>query len=209
MMNTHTNAPRPSSSQVLGARVQLHAQNHPAGFALGGGLAAGAVTAVLALFSAAPALADPTGTPGWVLVAVLAAMLVAALVVGLLMYLHARRLPRTGEADPVRYASARVQAATGELGPDRATNDLARQLSGRFEYTSNPNYYLAPPFVVLVYISMRPLTEIIGPGFEPLMLLQLIPSIVLLAVISVVYHSAKKQHARFKAFRQSYDGADG
>ncbi|MGW5874931.1 hypothetical protein ACWFMI_00055 [Nocardiopsis terrae] len=200
-------APRPSGSQITGARIQLYAQNHPAGFALRGGIATGAVTALLALVTAAPALNDPTGAPGWILVSVPAAMLFAAFTVGLLMYLHGRKLPRVEETDPARYASAELQAATGDLGPDPDTNRLARRMSDRLVYTSNPNHYMSGLFAVMAFISLRPLTEIIGPDFEPLMLLQLTPSVILLTVSIAMYRSAKNRHERFKAFREAYDAS--
>lgn len=209
-MNTQTTtAPRPTGSQVLGARIRIHARNHPARFALGGGLAAGAGTAVLALLSATPALADPTGMPGWILVSVLVAMAVAALLTGLALFFHARRLPQADGADPVRYASARLQAAGGELGPDQETNRLARQLADRVERTNNPDYFVLPLFVVLSFLVARPLSDVIGPDFQPLALLQLLPGAVFLAFTLVLYSNAKKTHARVRNFRESYDAANG
>lgn len=201
-------APRPTGSQVLGARIRIHARNHPARFALVGGVTAGAGTAVLALLSAAPALADPTGIPGWVLVSVLAATAVAALLMGLTLFFYARSLPQVDGADPARYAAARLQAASGELGPDPETNRLARQLSDRLEHTNNPGYALLPLVAILTFISVRPLADIIGPDFQPLMLLQLVPTAVFLAAVVAVYYSVKGKHARVRNFRESYDAAN-
>jgi hypothetical protein len=202
-----TAAPVPTGSQVLGARIRIHARNHPARFALGGGIATGAGTAALALLSAAPTLTDPTGIPGWVLVSVLVAMAVAALLMGLALFFYARSLPKTNGTDPARYASARLQAASGELGPDPETNRLARRLSDRMERTNNPGYAMLPLFAVLAFISVRPLTEITGPDFQPLMLLQLVPNAVCLAALVAVYFSARGKHAQVRRFRESYDAA--
>lgn len=69
---------RPTGLQITGARLQIHAQNHPVGYAVYGAGLTGAGTIFLALLMAAPALADPTGAPGWVLVAVAASALAVA-----------------------------------------------------------------------------------------------------------------------------------
>ena len=209
-MNTQTAAaPRPTGPQVLGARIRIHARNHRVRFALGGGLAAGAGTAFLALIAAAPVLADPTGRPGWVLVSVLVAMAVAALLTGLALYSYALRLPQVTETDPVRYASARLQAASGELGPDAAINHLARQLADRVERTNNPDYFVLPFFMLLLFLVARPLSDVVGPDSQPLALLQLLPGAVFLVLALALYSSAKKTHSRVRKFRASYDAANG
>ncbi|WP_049577154.1 hypothetical protein [Nocardiopsis sp. SBT366] len=197
--------PRPTGTQVLGARVRVHARNRPVGFALGGGLVAGAMVALLALVSAAPALTDPTGAPGWLLAGVTVAMLVAALVVAGLLALYARSLPKVAETDPVRYATARLQAESGGLGPDHGTNRLAHQMSTHTGYGSDPRHHLVPLVVFLTLVTVRPLAEIIGPGFEPRTLVQLTPAIVLVLLVVPVYRRAMARHDRVAAFRRTYE----
>lgn len=209
-MNTQpAAAPRPTSTQVLGARTQIYARRSPGGYAVRGAALAAVGTVFLAVIAASPSLADPTGIPGWTLVGVLCATVIGALLVGLPMYVHARGLPEVGEADPVRYASARLQAASGKLGPDPDTNHLARRLSDRLVRNSNPLYAMSGLFVVLVFLAFLPLADVIGPGFDPLNLLRLAPGAVFLIAFVLVYANAKEQHKRFKAFRESYDAANG
>lgn len=207
-MNPRPPAPRPSGSQILRARTQIYARRDPGGFAARGAALAAVGSVFLAVTAASPSLADPTSIPGWTLVGVLCATIIGALLVGLPMYLHARNLPEVEETAPARYASARLQAASGELGPDLATNRLARQLSDRLVYTSNPTYYMGGLFVLLVFVAVLPLADVIGPGFDARNLLQLTPAIVFLTAFVIVYSTAKAQHTRFKAFRDSYDAAD-
>lgn len=206
-MNTQpaAHAPRPSGTQVLGARIQIYARRNPGGYAVRGAALAALGTVFLAVAAASPSLVDPTNIPGWTLVGVLCATLVGALLVGLPMYLHARNLPEVEGTDPFRYASARLQAASGELGPDPTTNHLARQLSDRLVYTSNPNYYMGGLFFFLVFVAVLPLADVVGPGFQPLNLLQLAPATVFLTATVIIYGYAKAQHTRFKAFREAYD----
>ncbi len=209
-MNTQpVSAPRPNGSQVLGARTQIYAQRSPGGFAVRGAALASAVVVVLAVIAASPSLVDPTNIPGWTLVGVLCATLVGALLVGVPMFLHARNLPQVEETDPVRYASARLQAASGKLGPDQATNRLARQLSDRLVHNSNPLNAMSGLLVVLVFVACLPLADVVGPGFEPVNLLRLAPGTAFLIVFVLVYLSAKDQHKRLKAFCESYDAAHG
>ncbi|MBE1455797.1 hypothetical protein H4W79_000011 [Nocardiopsis terrae] len=200
-------APRPSGSQITGARIQLYAQNHPAGFALRGAALAAVATTALAIVAAAPSLTDPTNIPGWTLVGVLVAAFVGALLVAVPMYFHGRNLPEVEESDPVRYASARLQAASGRLGPDPDINHLARRLSDRLVYNSNPNYYMGGLFVVMVFAALLPLADVIGPGFDAQHLFQLAPATVFLMVFVFVYSYARGQHTRFKAFREAYDAS--
>lgn len=201
-------APRPSGSQILGARTQIYARHNPGGYAARGAALAAVGTVFLAVTAASPSLADPTNIPGWTLVGVLCATLIGALLVGLPMYLHARNLPEVEETDPVRYASARLQAASGELGPDPTTNRLARQLSDRLVYNSNPVSYMGGLFVVLVFAAFLPLADVVGPGFDARNLFQLAPATVFLTAFGIVFFYAKGQHTRFKAFRDSYDAAN-
>ncbi|WP_017590780.1 hypothetical protein [Nocardiopsis ganjiahuensis] len=208
-MNTQpATAPRPTGSQVLGARIQIYAQRNPGGYAVRGAALAAVGAVFLAVTAAAPSLVDPTSIPGWTLVGILCATVVGALLAGLPMYVHARNLPDVEENDPVRYASARLQAASGELGPDPATNHLARRLSDRLVHNSNPGYAMGGLFIVLLFVTVLPLADIIGPGFTPLHLLRLAPATVFLIAFALAYSSAKAQHTRFKAFRESYDAAN-
>lgn len=208
-MNTQpTTAPRPTGSQVLGARIRIYAQRNPGGYAVRGAAPAAVGAVFLAVVAAAPSLVDPTSIPGWTLVGILCATVVGALLVGLPMYFQARNLPEVEEADPVRYASARLQAASGKLGPDPATNHLARRLSDRLVHDSNPAYAMGGLFVVLLFVAALPLADVVGPGFDPLNLLRLAPGAVFLIAFALVYSNAKAQHTRFKAFRESYDAAD-
>ncbi len=207
-MNARPTAlPRPTALQVLGSRIRVHAQGHPGAFAVGGGLVAGAVTALLALLSSTPGLADPTSAPGWLLASILTATLVVAALCGLLLFFEARSLPKVSETDPVRYATARLQAASGELGPDPETNRLARQLADRLERRSDPHHHLAPLFVIMVFVTFRPLAEVIGPDFEPLTLFQLTPTVLFLLLIVPAYLGARARYSRIAAFRSSYDAA--
>ncbi|QVJ01656.1 hypothetical protein KGD82_00520 [Nocardiopsis eucommiae] len=199
--------PRPTAAQVLGARVRIHAAHHPAAFAGGGGLVAGAFVALLALLSAAPGLTDPTGAPGWLLAGVAGAMLVGALVVALLLGLYARSLPKVAETDPVRYATARIQAASGELGPDPETNRLAHRMSTHTGYGSDPRHHLAPMLVILAFVTVRPLAEIIGPDFAPSMLFQLTPAVLLVLLVVPAHRRAMARYSRITAFRDRYESA--
>jgi peptidoglycan/LPS O-acetylase OafA/YrhL len=197
-------APRPTGSQVLGARIQIYARRSPGGYAVRGAALAAVGAVFLAVIAASPSLADPTGTPGWTLVGILCATVIGALLAGLPMYLHARSLPEVGETDPVRYAAARLQAASGRLGPDPDTNRLARGLSDRLVRNSNPAYAIGGLFVILLFVTALPLADVIGPGFEPLELLRLAPGA---AFLIAFYSHTRAQHTRFKAFRESYDAA--
>ncbi|GAA1456650.1 hypothetical protein NE857_33610 [Nocardiopsis exhalans] len=208
-MNTQPTAPRPTGSQILGARTQIYARSSPGGYAVRGAALAAAGTVLLAATAASPSLAVPGSIPGWTLIGILGATLVGALLVGLPMYFHARALPESGETDPIRYASAKLQAASGELGPDPATNRLARRLSDRLVHSSNPAYSLTGLVVGLAFVALLPMADVIGPGFDPRNLIQLTPAFGFLIVFTLVYSHAKTQHARFKAFRESYDAANG
>ncbi|GAB3742537.1 hypothetical protein [Nocardiopsis nanhaiensis] len=201
------NAPRPSASQVTGARIAIYAQRHPVGYAARGALLAGAATVALMFLAATPALSDPSGAPRWVMSAFPAAGFVAALLIGSLLFMHGRGLPDVTETDAVRYASAKLQAASGAPGPDEEINRSARQLSDHLVRTSAPSYAVAPIMIVFALISARPLAEVLPPGFEPVMLTQLIPSFVLAVLMGVLYFSAKRWHERFAAFRAAYDRA--
>lgn len=198
---------RPTGLQVTGARLQIHAQNHPVGYAVYGAGLAGAGTIFLALLMAAPALADPTGAPGWVLVAIAASALAVALLTGFFAYLYARRLPQVEESDPVRYASARLQAFSGGLGPDPNSNRTARRMVDHLIHTASPSYAVAPFLVVALAVTIRPLAEVVGPGFEPWMLMQFTPIVVMLVAMVALYGSAKRKHAAVIAFRDEYDAA--
>ncbi|MFE9246879.1 hypothetical protein [Nocardiopsis sp. NPDC006938] len=207
MTGPSTALPRPSARQVLGARVLLRSQSAPTAVAVGGGLAAGAVLGLMALASAAPALTDPTGTPGWVLLTVAAVMLAAAALCALWLRHEVRSLPRVTETDPARYAAARLRAASGALGPDPEENGLARQLTDRLERRSDPRVHMVPVFTILAFVTVRALVEVVGPGFEPLMLLQLVPALLILLLVIPVYRHGRALHTRYATFRRAYDAA--
>ena len=208
--NTHPTAiriRRPTALQITGARLQIHARNHPIGYAAYGAGVAGAVAILLAVLMAAPALADPTGAPGWVLVAAAVSALVVALATGLMAYLYARGLPRVEESDPIRYATARLQAFSGGLGPDPHGNRTARGMVDHLIHTASPSYAVAPFLIVAVAVAARPLAEVIGPGFEPWMLFQFTPIAIMLMAMGALYGSAKRKQAAVIAFRDEYDAA--
>ncbi|MFD3688795.1 hypothetical protein ACFWTE_28715 [Nocardiopsis sp. NPDC058631] len=202
-------SPRPGSLHITSARVQIYAQNNPAGYAFRCSALAGVLIALLAVTAASPSLADPTGIPGWSLVWIFHAVLVAALATGLFTYTRQKNLPRTGETDPVRYASARLQAASGDIGPDPETNRLARTLHDRFVRASNPGLYAASVFVGIVFCAFLPVADVNGPGFQAENLLRPAPLTCLLVLVLFLYYSVRTQRDRFEAFRATYDRRSG
>ena len=203
------NAPRPTTSQVTGARIQIYAQHHPVGFAVRGGVTAGAVTTLLALATAAPSLADPVNVPGWTLVAMGCATLIGGLSSGLLLYLLGRNLPPVAETNAARYASAKLQAASGAPGPDCDTNRLARQLSEHFVHTSNPVYYVIAMVVALAFIALLPLVDVVGPGVDFGNLFQSSTLFPIGVAVTFAFMALKPQPDGFRAYREAYDRSVG
>ncbi|WP_087097610.1 hypothetical protein [Nocardiopsis sp. JB363] len=205
--NSYASVPSsgPTSGQVAQARLRLHAQHHPVAHSALWGAGAGVIALLLAGMLTAPNLTDPAGVPGWVLGAVAIMTLAVTLLSGLAAYSILRVMPASPETDPVRYAIARRQAASGAPGPDEQVNRTARHMIDHLVYVSNPTYRFVPLLIAAAAFAVRPLIDMAGSGAETWTLFEFAPAALFIVGMVVIEPLAEREQTACESFREQYD----